>query len=931
MKKNSLKGFLVLLLVSAQIAAYGQQVEKPVKQKSLPQSDQIIYKSTPNSDGIIRCHTMEMDSIMRAQNPSMPSLREDEIWLQNKIQEFKAQQAANGAAGLAKATLLTIPVVVHVIHNGDAVGSGENIADGQVLSQIQVMNEDFRKMLGTNGYNTHPDGADIEIEFCLAVVDPTGSPTDGIDRVNYGTASFTSTGAVDAMKTNTFWNPDDYMNMWTVRFGGGAAGLLGYAQFPNSSGLGGLNVNNGNANTDGVVAVYNGFGSQTIYPAGTYMATYNLGRTMTHEVGHYLGLRHIWGDANCGNDFCGDTPESTTSNYNCVNQTTCDGIQDMVENYMDYTNDACMNIFTEDQKTRIRTVMTVSPRRASLALSTACQSPNPDNAGVSAITGADGDICGSTIDPVITITNYGNNNLTSVTVDYDLDGGASTTVNWTGNLAPGATDDIIVPTMSPAAGPHVFNASTSMPNGVADTDPANDANSTNFTIIVGGQLVTLDLTTDCWGYEQYWELLDATSAVVYSGGNTGTTIPPGGGQTAAPGETGSYGNETTYTENWCLTDGCYDFFIYDDWGDGSAGVASGCGTDGNYVIYDASSTVIAAMGAADWGNSATHNFCTTPPCLSTYSNSTTEELCNGDDDGSIDVAFITGNASGATYDIGSGTQASGTFTNLPQGNYTVTIVDGDACTTYLDITLGGPAALVANMAVNDISCNGLTDGQVIVTTTGGTPTMTYDIGAGPVGSGTFTGLSAGPYTVDVLDGNGCPASANGTVVEPTVLMASTGTISPELFGNDGGITTNVSGGSPNYTYAWTGTGGYTSTAASPSNMPGGTYDVTITDASGCTTTITGIVVPSELGIDEFGNTQFVIYPNPSNGVFNVQLFDAVDYTLTIVDIAGRIVYSKSNSSENTFVVDLTEAANGTYMMSVQTETQILTKRIVLKK
>ena len=201
MKNKLLKGFLLFLLVSTQINAYGQQIEK----RSLTQSNQIIYKSTPSPDGTIRCHTMEVDSVMRAQNPTMPSLEEDEIWLQQKIQEFKAQQEANGVNSEAKLAILTIPVVVHVIHNGDAVGSGENIADGQVLSQIQVMNEDFRRMLGTNGYNTHPDGADVEIEFCLAVIDPSGAPTDGIDRVNYGTASFTSTGAVDAMKATTFW------------------------------------------------------------------------------------------------------------------------------------------------------------------------------------------------------------------------------------------------------------------------------------------------------------------------------------------------------------------------------------------------------------------------------------------------------------------------------------------------------------------------------------------------------------------------------------------------------------------------------------------------------------------------------------------------------------------------------------------------------
>lgn len=328
--------------------------------------------------GVIRCLSTEADSLSRIKYPKRGSINEFEDWLAPKIIEYK-RQVANGT--LNRATVLTIPVVVHVIHNGDALGTGENISDAQVLSQIRVLNEDFRRMLGTPGYNTNPLGADIEIEFCMAQTAPNGAATNGIDRVNTGVASYTSMAATDAMKTTTIWDPTQYLNMWSVRFGGGMAGTLGYAQFPDSSGLAGLAASGGAANTDGVVSSFDAFGSQA-YAAGTYNPTYNLGRTMTHEVGHWMGLRHIWGDGNCSvDDFCADTPGSDAANFGCPNTNSCvdpaPDPRDMVENYMDYTDDACMNIFTQDQKTRIRTVFNVSPRRMELANSTKCQPPAP--------------------------------------------------------------------------------------------------------------------------------------------------------------------------------------------------------------------------------------------------------------------------------------------------------------------------------------------------------------------------------------------------------------------------------------------------------------------------------------------------------------------------------------------------------------------------
>jgi hypothetical protein len=975
MKQNYLKVVSLIVLTTLQFVSFGQQM--PAKKIG---DQSITYKSTTDANGYIRCATMEADSIRRSKNPNLPTLAQDEVWLQGQIEKFKAKQKEDEAAGIPKATLLTIPMVIHIIHNGDAIGTNENITTAQALSQVQVLNEDFRRMLGTPGYNTHPDGADIEIEFCMAVVDPNGNPTDGIDRVNEGIASFSGLNDVDAIKPNSIWDPTQYMNMWTVNYGN--SGLLGFAQFPNSSGLSGINANNGAANTDGVVADYRSFGSKNIYPAGNYSAPYDLGRTMTHEVGHWLGLRHIWGDANCGNDFCNDTPQTQTSNGGCPTQTTCDGIQDMVQNYMDYTNDACMNIFTDDQKTRIRTVMTVSPRRASLAASTVCQNPISDDAGISDVVTPAGTLCGGNFTPEITLKNYGNNNITVVTVNYDIDGGASTVYNWNGTLTPGSTVNITLPSMSAAAGAHVFNASTSLPNGVTDGTMSNDAFASNFTIdLASGAALPINE-----GFTV--ATFPPTNWTVTNGGNATYTWEHDASNGTAP----TVGNSTVIDNFTANTAGDIDDLnmpAVDLSGMGSATLtfdvayarynatyadqldvvlSNDCGQTWN-VIYSKASAVLATdpdqTGAytspTTWRNESIDltpyvgsskveiafrsisgygqylyldniNLTGASNCTATFSQSTVTEMCNGDNDGSITVNFTSGNSTGATFNIGSGAQASGTFPNLSQGTYNVTVIDGDACTTVVPVTLGGPTALNTGVTVTNISCNGQVDGQLVATATGGTPSITYNIGAGAVSSGTFPGLAAGPYSITILDGNNCSAVVNGTVVEPAVLSASTGSISPELFGTDGSVTLNVAGGTPVLTYSWTGPNGYTSTAQSPTNLVGGLYSVTVTDARGCTVSVVDILVPSQLGIEDLSNIEFEAYPNPSNGTLNVILGNVNGVNaVSVTDLSGRIVYENNSAIEKSFTIHLDNVSNGTYMLNVETEDNILTKRIVIKK
>lgn len=441
--------------------------------------DQITFKSTVGPNGVIRCHTMEADSIRRSLDPTLPSLFEEEMWLQNKINEYKAEKFNGKGSGGSTKILLTLPIVFHIITSGSGA---TNVNAIWIQRQVDQLNLDFRNLAGSS----NSVAADVEVEFCLAMISPSGSTLTepGINRVTtYGAGPFTQTTMDNTVKPGTIWDPNNYVNIWVANLSGG---LLGYAQFPSNSGLSGLGANGGSANTDGVVILNTSLGSiANPNPAG---GVYGKGRTLTHELGHWLGLRHIWGDGGCTvDDFCTDTPAASAANYGCPAGTnSCTGGaypgNDMIENYMDYTDDGCMNIFTAQQKTRIRTVLDVSPRRATLSSSTACTIPSSNDSGISAIVNPNGEICETSFTPVVTLKNFGGNPLTSCQIKYNVDGGTNSTFNWTGSLASFATINVTLPSVTTTVGIHTFNSFTLLPNGLTDASSGNDASSASFTV-----------------------------------------------------------------------------------------------------------------------------------------------------------------------------------------------------------------------------------------------------------------------------------------------------------------------------------------------------------------------------------------------------------------------------------------------------------------
>ncbi|MBK6265794.1 zinc metalloprotease [Marivirga sp. S37H4] len=226
--------------------------------------------------------------------------------------------------------VINIPVYVHVIYSN----SNENISDAQINSQISVLNADFNATNNdANGVPSEFAGlvADTDANFTLAGVTRKAS-----SRTEWGTRDdmkFASKGGVDVV------NPEGALNIWVCNIGGG---ILGYAQFPG-----------GASSTDGVVISPQYFGT-----TGFVSAPFDKGRTATHEVGHYLNLRHIWGDGRCKqDDFVADTPSSDGPNYGCPSYPTVNcRSNDMTMNYMDYTNDACMYMFSTGQKERMRAI-----------------------------------------------------------------------------------------------------------------------------------------------------------------------------------------------------------------------------------------------------------------------------------------------------------------------------------------------------------------------------------------------------------------------------------------------------------------------------------------------------------------------------------------------------------------------------------------------
>lgn len=378
--KQLIKSILAIVLLFQCTGAFAQEAQN---KQSKGNDFFLKWKKTPS--GKVRCYTDEREIKLRKSNPGLQTRQQFENWMKVQVKESREKSAKSRTTPI----VYRIPIIFHIVHSGEAVGTATNISAAQVNAQITQLNNDYGKILGTSGYNSHPDGADVQIQFCAATLDPSNNvlTEPGIHRVSYSSMGFTAPPYDDVyidatVKPALSWDPTKYLNIWVCDI---QNDILGFAQFPDAPNLPGAQYYvPQNPATDGVALIYYCVGSSTQKAPGG--APYDEGRSATHEIGHWLGLRHIWGDGDCTvDDYVFDTPRAVDANYDCdATYNTCNDLtygaatdaDDMTSNYMDYTTDDCMNIFTKGQKERMRIIMGEtgigSPRRASLLYSDRC-------------------------------------------------------------------------------------------------------------------------------------------------------------------------------------------------------------------------------------------------------------------------------------------------------------------------------------------------------------------------------------------------------------------------------------------------------------------------------------------------------------------------------------------------------------------------------
>lgn len=317
--------------------------------------------------------TCATDLVLDNQRKSNPMIEMNMEEIEKQTVEF-LRKNPNGKSSRAT---ITIPVVFHVIYDQNV--PTQNISDEQIQTQIDILNKDFSatnsEISGSNFNSaTYPLGnfsgivGNPDIQFCLARQDPNGFATTGINRkastrTNWDTdpsLKRTSSGGLDA------WDTKKYLNIWVCKISLSTTNVVsGYAQHPG-----------GDPSTDGVVLDYRFVGN-----TGTAFFPFNKGRTATHEIGHWLNLKHIWGDATCGDDLVSDTPKHNGPNIGCPahpHLSTCTGTPaEMTMNFLDYTDDQCMYMFSSGQKSRMQAVLSIGAARGSIVTSNGCQPPNP--------------------------------------------------------------------------------------------------------------------------------------------------------------------------------------------------------------------------------------------------------------------------------------------------------------------------------------------------------------------------------------------------------------------------------------------------------------------------------------------------------------------------------------------------------------------------
>ncbi|MES2514198.1 MAG: M43 family zinc metalloprotease [Bacteroidota bacterium] len=435
------------------------------------------------------CGTLQHHEYLKQ---TRPNYENDLIQYNQMIDQYLADKAAGLNVGKTSSpnVIVTVPVVVHVLYRVAA----ENISDAQAASQVQVLNDDFARLNTDASKVTQPTFSTVasgaQIRFCLAQRDPSGNSTTG---VIHKATTVTTFGTNDAVKSSASggddpWDVTKYVNIWVCNMG---SSLLGYGEFPTGS----------LSNTWGLVLHYKYTGS-----GGTAVAPYNLGRTGTHEFGHCFNLYHIWGDdgtACTGSDQCTDTPNQAGEHYGCFAQgsiqtdgCTASSPGVMWMNYMDYTDDACMYMFTAQQCARMEAIVNNPPWNV-LGSSLGCTPVSALDAGITSVLAPvnGSSSCNNSVTPKITLTNAGSITLTTAKILYKMDALTTQTLNWSGSLALGTSTVLTLNNYAGlTVGPHTFSATVAAPNAGTDANATNNTMTSTFSVVTAPAGAALPFT-----------------------------------------------------------------------------------------------------------------------------------------------------------------------------------------------------------------------------------------------------------------------------------------------------------------------------------------------------------------------------------------------------------------------------------------------------
>ncbi|GAA0890734.1 hypothetical protein GCM10009122_04130 [Fulvivirga kasyanovii] len=576
-----------------------------------------MYSSYAQVGPVRKCAAHE---IFEKQNQD-PGIAENRQQIEQHTREFL--QRKNRGAAQARTGVLTIPVIVHVIYKT----AQENISDAQIQSQIDVLNEDFRKMNSdVSGVPSEFTATDMQIQFTLKQI--TRKSTSKTSWSINDDMKKSSKGGVDPI------DPAHNMNMWICNL---SNGTLGYAQFPG-----------GPAATDGVVFSPQYCGSIDKQPAGEtfYLKSpFNKGRTATHEVGHYLNLRHIWGDGDCSaDDFVADTPTAAEEHYGCpsypLKSCTDNGgfTSDMFMNYMDYVDDACMFMFTPGQKARVDAIFESGGARAELGTTSG-------GCSLSAPSG----LASSNVGETSFTLSW---NAVSGAASYDVSvAGTVTTVTGTSKSFTGLTKGTS----------YTCKVKANCESGSGSYSPEITVTTTGSNCYEGP--VTLTLVLDQYPSETSWTLKSG-----------GTTVASGSGYTT---------KGATITETFNVGAGAYTFTVNDSYGDGFCCKYG----NGSYTLKDVNGNVIATGGSFTTSESV--NYCTEAGVADTQAPTAPGNLtASGITQTSATVSWTasTDNVGVTGYDVyvngslnGSTTSTSRTITGLTAGtNYSLSVKAKDA-------------------------------------------------------------------------------------------------------------------------------------------------------------------------------------------------------------------------------------------------------------